>query len=262
MTNVQFSGVPFSDVLRSTLEKNVHFSETLYHYAIRHVRTWKKNYNKRNKIEKQCKQLGKQRNKKTATNWVWKSFRFNFIYIIVSNQMRCFSYPEKTADIPRRQHWFPREITSEERAQKFHTDDASLPRSDWLEICFNQPHLGNDTSSVWNFCTRFSESFHGETSGDDANVGIFLRLWSPPILPFAEADRLLSKEHGSANKRDGFVTILVVGHSIQAISWFRKAASFPEFTLFPIMRKRFSEMCFVIAWLLKWNGYETRETSS
>ena len=162
--------------------------------------------------------MGKQRNKKTAANWVWKSFRFNFIYIIVSNQMGCFSYPEKTGDIPRRQHWFPREITAEERAQKFHTDDASLPRSDWLEICFNQPHLGSDTSSVWNFCTRFSESFHGETSGDDANVGIFLRLWSPPILPFAEADRLLSKEHGSANKRDGFVTILVVGHSIQAIS--------------------------------------------
>ena len=107
----------------------------------------KKNYNKRNKIEKQCKQLGKQRNKKTAANWVWKSFRFNFIYIIVSNQMRCFSYPEKTGDIPRRQHWFPREITY----------DASLPRSDWLEICFNQPHLGNDTSSVWNFCTRFSD---------------------------------------------------------------------------------------------------------
>ena len=155
MTNVQFSGVPFSDVLRSTLEKNVHFSETLYHYAIRHVRTWKKHYNKRNKIEKQCKQLGKQRNKKTAANWVWKSFRFNFIYIIVSNQMGCFSYPEKTGDIPRRQHWFPREITSEERAQKFHSHDASLPRSDWLEICFNQPHLGNDTSSVWNFCTRF-----------------------------------------------------------------------------------------------------------
>ena len=66
MTNVQFSDVPFSDVLRSTLEKNVHFSETLYHYAIRHVRTWKKNYNKRNKIEKQCKQLGKQRNKKNG----------------------------------------------------------------------------------------------------------------------------------------------------------------------------------------------------
>ena len=247
VTNVQFSGVPFSDVLRSTLEKNVHFSETLYHYAIRHVRTWKKNYNKRNKIEKQCKQLGKQRNKKTATNWVWKSFRFNFIYIIVSNQMRCFSYPEKTGDIPRRQHWFPREITSEERAQKFHTDDASLPRSDWLEICFNQPHLGHDTSSVWNFCTRFWDVISRGNQWRWRKCQLFLRLWSPPILPFAEADRLLSKEHGSTNKRDGFVTILVVGFSIQAISWFRKAASFPEFTLFPIMRKTFSETCFVIA---------------
>ena len=26
-------------------------------------------------------------------------------------------------------HWFPREMTSEKRTQKFHTDDASLPRS-------------------------------------------------------------------------------------------------------------------------------------
>ena len=26
-------------------------------------------------------------------------------------------------------HWFPREMTSEKRAQKFHTDDASPPRS-------------------------------------------------------------------------------------------------------------------------------------
>ena len=126
-------------------------------------------------------------------------------------------------------------------------DDASLPRSDWLEICFNQPHLGNDTSSVWNFCTRFSDVISRGNQWRWRKCQVFLRLWSPPILPFAEADRLLSKEHGSANKRDGFVTMLVVGHSIQAISWFRKATSFPEFTLFPIMRKRFSEMCFVIA---------------
>ena len=26
-------------------------------------------------------------------------------------------------------HWFPRQMTSEKRAQKFHTDDMSLPRS-------------------------------------------------------------------------------------------------------------------------------------
>ena len=29
--------------------------------------------------------------------------------------------------------WFPLEMTSEKRAQKFHTDDVSLPRSGW---CF------------------------------------------------------------------------------------------------------------------------------
>ena len=33
----------------------------------------------------------------------------------------------KTADIWRRYHWFPRQMTSEKRAQKFHTDDVSLP---------------------------------------------------------------------------------------------------------------------------------------
>ena len=29
----------------------------------------------------------------------------------------------------RRHHWFSREVTSEKRAEKFHTDDVSLPRS-------------------------------------------------------------------------------------------------------------------------------------
>ena len=33
------------------------------------------------------------------------------------------SLPEKTADISRRHHWFPREMTSGKRAQKFNTDD-------------------------------------------------------------------------------------------------------------------------------------------
>ena len=37
--------------------------------------------------------------------------------------------PAKTADIWRRYYWFPRQMTSKKRAQKFHTDDASLPRS-------------------------------------------------------------------------------------------------------------------------------------
>ena len=37
--------------------------------------------------------------------------------------------PEKTADIWRRYNWFPRQMTSEKRAQKSHTDEASLLRS-------------------------------------------------------------------------------------------------------------------------------------
>ena len=36
---------------------------------------------------------------------------------------------EKRAAILRRHHWFPRVMTFEERAQKFHTDDVSLARS-------------------------------------------------------------------------------------------------------------------------------------
>ena len=38
-------------------------------------------------------------------------------------------YLEKTADIWRSYQCFPHQMTFEKRAQKFHTDDASLPRS-------------------------------------------------------------------------------------------------------------------------------------
>ena len=43
------------------------------------------------------------------------------------HKTQVISYPEKTADIWRRYHWFSRQMTSEKRAQKFDTDDASLP---------------------------------------------------------------------------------------------------------------------------------------
>ena len=39
--------------------------------------------------------------------------------------------PDKTADISRRYHWFPREMKAEEGAQKFHTDDVSLSMQIW-----------------------------------------------------------------------------------------------------------------------------------
>ena len=54
------------------------------------------------------------------------------VLLIVAKQVARFllsPQPEKTADIWRRCHWFPRQMTSEKRAQKFHADDASLPRS-------------------------------------------------------------------------------------------------------------------------------------
>ena len=43
------------------------------------------------------------------------------------HKTQVISYPEKTADIWRRYHWFSRQMTSEKRAQKFDTDDGSLP---------------------------------------------------------------------------------------------------------------------------------------
>ena len=74
------------------------------------------------------------------------------------------------------------------RAQKFHTVDASLPRTGW---CFwlvvargkisstNQKHfpdLGSDASSVWKFCTRFSDVIsQGNQWWRRKNVGCFLR---------------------------------------------------------------------------------------
>ena len=35
--------------------------------------------------------------------------------------------PENKADISRRYHWFLLKMRSEERAQKFHTDEVQLP---------------------------------------------------------------------------------------------------------------------------------------
>ena len=50
---------------------------------------------------------------------------------------QAFRQREKTADISRRHHWFPREMMTEKRAQKFHTDDALL-----------YPDLGSDSDQL------------------------------------------------------------------------------------------------------------------
>ena len=63
-----------------------------------------------------------------------KFYRFFKLFALL------FKWLEKTADISRRHHRFPLEMTSEKRAQKFHTDDASPAdlgsASDWLKIGF------------------------------------------------------------------------------------------------------------------------------
>ena len=90
--------------------------------------------------------------------------------------------------ILRRYHWFPREMTSQKRAQKIHTDDVPLPRSGWcfwLVLLYGKftsisqkhyPDLGSDTSSLWNFCAFLSTSFAGKPVMASQNVGCFLRL--------------------------------------------------------------------------------------
>ena len=62
---------------------------------------------------------------------------------IVNKLLGRFHCLEETADISRRQNsvWFPRETTSEERAQKYYSDEASLSQgsaSDCIKQIFNQ----------------------------------------------------------------------------------------------------------------------------
>ena len=67
--------------------------------------------------------------------WYYRSF-FDFVSAVgrttgSRSNMSCYTvistsflavHPEKTAAISRRHYWFPREMTSEQRLQKFHTD--------------------------------------------------------------------------------------------------------------------------------------------
>ena len=91
------------------------------------------------------------------------------------------------ATLPR----FPRQMTSEKRAQKFHTDDASVPRSGksfWLVVprrkfySTNQKQysdLCSDASSVWDSVLVSWTSFGGETGGSASKCRLFsqARRW-------------------------------------------------------------------------------------
>ena len=103
--------------------------------------------------------------------------------------------PEKTADIPRYHRSFPREMTFEERAQKFHIDDASLPSSDWLKQIFSQSDEIIQTWVVtrheYGISALVSETlFRGEIRGG------FAKCWL-----FSQASGVLTRNYGFATGR-------------------------------------------------------------
>lgn len=74
-------------------------------------------------------------------------------------------------------HWFSRGMTSEQRLQKFQTDDVNCPylgqggSSDWpcQPIRSTIPHVRNGTSFLWNFSARSS----GVISRGIAQCGLY-----------------------------------------------------------------------------------------
>ena len=92
----------------------------------------------------------------------------------------------KTADISRRHHWFPSEMRSEERGQKFHTDDVSLVRSgygasDWLKQISPAARPIRSATQIWVVPRHqcgisalvLRTLFFGESSDSVANFGRF-----------------------------------------------------------------------------------------
>ena len=100
----------------------------------------------------------------------------------VKSKLSLAAQPKKTADISQRHHWFPLEMTSEKRPQKFHIDDASLLRSGWCSrLVENLHHPIRTTTQIWvvtHHQYRISAivcqtSFRGKTSGGVAKCRLF-----------------------------------------------------------------------------------------
>lgn len=95
--------------------------------------------------------------------------------------------PEKAADVSRRHCWFPREMSSKKRAQNFHADDVSLPRTvgsvseSWcregtfLQATRSSAHIWAVTRHQYGITAIVPQtSFGKETSG-----GVFWILGQP-----------------------------------------------------------------------------------
>ena len=99
-------------------------------------------------------------------------------------QQAALQQPEKTAEISRRHGWFPCEMVSEERAQKFHTDDVSL---------------------LYSFLRRH---FVGKQVVASRNVGCFLSLFFQLLkmhikpVPYQKVHQSDSKEKQAQKKEE------------------------------------------------------------
>ena len=120
-------------------------------------------------------------------------FAYSPSIITCSSQVRIASIaveqPEKTANTLWHHHWFPREMTSEKWAQKFHTDDVA---SDWPN------HMGNllqpirSTTQIWVvtrhqygefLCSFLRRHFMGKSVVTSQSVVCFLRLaWQALVV--------------------------------------------------------------------------------
>ena len=101
-----FNSIPI--ILNLLTNRNIAFiySVTIYEQKIKDCA---RSGNFQHKLQHRCFQL-----------WCLPAFITSRLYKLWS---------EKTVDISRSHQRFLRQMTSEERAQKFHTDDVSLPRS-------------------------------------------------------------------------------------------------------------------------------------
>ena len=129
----------------------------------------------------------------THNQWLWTerrtlmrcTERFNIVHRLV--------IAWKTANISGHHHWFPWEIASEKWAQKFHTDDVSLPSSGYWRIISIE------------FLRSFLRGYFAEEPVASWNVGCW--IW-PVIIPPSSAGMRISEfaQQCGRNKSSANVT--------------------------------------------------------
>ena len=153
-------------------EGNVHMYERIYRFLSRWIRKKEKYANSKWVLRNLfCWRSNVSNNEKISLTW--KRVQ-----------------PESTADMATLPcHWFPRQMTSEKRAQKFHCVSTQIlgSSSDWLNQISHSVQPIKITTQIWvvtqwrvismNFFGRFfRRHFAGKTEVASWKVGCFLKL--------------------------------------------------------------------------------------